>query len=147
MKLQTRIFGLAAFLIFAVLAVSGFAQGQQKVALKADKAGKGAKGEVTIADAKAGQKELTITVSGLRPNSVYTVWLVNMKPKMDMAGVGSGDYSFKSDEKGTANYSATIPSAELEKWRMFEIAYHPNGDAKDMKKMEIALSGPIDMGK
>jgi hypothetical protein len=70
-----------------------------------------------------------------------------MKPKMDMAGVGTGDYSFKSDDKGNATYTASISSAELEKWQMFEIAYHPDGNAKDMKKMQIALSGPIKMGK
>ncbi len=134
-------------IIFAVLTVSGLAYGEQKLALKADKGGKGAKGEVAIADTKPGQKELTITMSGLKPDSVYTVWVVNMKPKMDMAGVGTGDYSFKSDDKGVAKYSATISSAELEKWQMFEIAYHPDGDAKDMKKMQIALSGPIKMAK
>jgi hypothetical protein len=147
MKLQTKIFGLTAFLGFALLAVSSLAQDQQKIALKADKAGKGATGEVAIVDAKAGQKELTITIAGLKPNSVYTVWLVNMKPKMDMAGVGTGDYSFKSDAKGAASYSATISGAELAKWQMLEIAYHPGGDAKDMKKMQIALSGPIKMEK
>jgi hypothetical protein len=148
MKSQRRRYlALRMLMVFSVLTVFGLAYGQQKIALKADKGGKGAKGEVTIADAKADQKELTITMSGLKPDSVYTVWLVNMKPKMDMAGVGTGDYSFKSDEKGAAKYSATISSAELEKWQMFEIAYHPNGDAKDMKKMEIALSGPIKMGK
>lgn len=144
MKLQTRFWAL---LVFTVFAVSGLAEGQQKIALKADKAGKGAKGEVAIADAKAGQKEITITMTSLKPNSVYTVWLVNMKPKMDMIGVGSGDYSFKTDDKGTGNYSAAISNAELEKWQMIEIAYHPDGDAKDMKKMQIALSGPVKMGK
>ena len=147
MKLQKRYCALRMFLVFAVLTVSGVAYGQQKIALKADKGGKGAKGEVAIANAKAGEKELTITMTGLKPNSVFTVWLVNMKPKMDMVGVGTGDYSFKSDDKGTANYTASISSAELEKWQMFEIAYHPDGDAKDMKKMQIALSGPIKMGK
>lgn len=147
MKLQKRYWALRMLLVFTVLAVSGLAHGQQKIALKPDKAGKGAKGEVAIADAKAGQKELAITMTGLKPNSVYTVWLVNMKPKMDMAGVGSGDHSFKSDDKGAANYSATISSAELEKWQMFEVAHHPDGDAKDMKKMQIALSGPVKMGK
>jgi hypothetical protein len=146
-KLQKKCRALRMLIIFAVLTVSGLAYGEQKIALKADKGGKGAKGEVAIADTKPGQKELTITMSGLKPDSVYTVWLVNMKPKMDMAGVGTGDYSFKSDNKGVAKYSATISSAELEKWQMFEIAYHPDGDAKDMKKMQIALSGPIKMAK
>jgi hypothetical protein len=70
-----------------------------------------------------------------------------MKPKMDMLGVGTGDYLFKSDGKGIGNYTATISNAELEKWEMLEIAYHPDGNAKNMKKMQIALSGPIKMGK
>lgn len=147
MKLQRKYWALRMLLVFTVLTVSGLAHGQQKVVLKADKAGKGAKGEVAIADAKAGQKDVTITMTGLKPNSIYTVWLVNMEPKMDMAGVGTGDYSFKSDGKGAANYTAAISSAELEKWQMFEIAYHPDGDAKNMKKMQIALSGPIKIGK
>jgi hypothetical protein len=147
MKLQRKYWALRMLLVFTVLTVSGLAHGQQKIVLKADKAGKGAKGEVAIADAKAGQKDVTITMTGLKPNSIYTVWLVNMKPKMDMAGVGTGDYSFKSDGKGAANYAAAISSAELEKWQMFEIAYHPDGDAKNMKKMQIALSGPIKIGK
>jgi hypothetical protein len=132
---------------FIVFAVSAIAAGEQKITLKADKAGKGAKGEVVIIDGKADQKEITITMTGLKPNSVYTVWLVNMKPKMDMLGVGTGDYSFKSDGKGSGNYTATISNAELEKWQMFEIAYHPDGDAKDMKKMQIALNGPVKMQK
>ena len=123
------------------------AAGEQKITLKADKAGQGAKGEAVITDGKAGQKEITITMTGLKPNSVYTVWLVNMKPKMDMLGVGTGDYSFESDGKGIGNYTATISNAELEKWEMLEIAYHPDGNAKDMKKMQIALNAPVKMKK
>ena len=127
--------------------MSAIAANEQKITLKTDKAGQGAMGEVVIADGKAGQKEIIISMTGLKPNSVYTVWLVNMKPKMDMLGVGTGDYLFKSDGKGIGNYTATISNAELEKWEMLEIAYHPDGNAKNMKKMQIALSGPIKMGK
>ena len=147
MKAQKRNWALGIILVFTVFVMSAKAANEQKITLKADKAGQGANGEVVIADGKAGQKEITISMTGLKPNSVYTVWLVNMKPKMDMLGVGTGDYSFKSDGKGIGNYTATISNAELEKWEMLEIAYHPDGNAKDMKKMQIALSGPIKMGK
>ena len=147
MKAQKRNWALGIILVFTVFVMSAMAANEQKITLKADKAGQGAKGEVVIADGKAGQKEITISMTGLKPNSVYTVWLVNMKPKMDMLGVGTGDYSFKSDGKGIGNYTATISNAELEKWEMLEIAYHPDGNAKNMKKMQIALSGPIKMGK
>jgi len=147
MKAQKRNWALGIILVFTVFVMSAMAANEQKITLKTDKAGQGAKGEVVIADGKAGQKEITISMTGLKPNSVYTVWLVNMKPKMDMLGVGTGDYLFKSDGKGIGNYTATISNAELEKWEMLEIAYHPDGYAKNMKKMQIALSGPIKMGK
>ena len=147
MKAQKRNWALGIILVFTVFVMSAMAANEQKITLKADKAGQGAKGEVVIADGKVGEKEITISMTGLKPNSVYTVWLVNMKPKMDMLGVGTGDYSFKSDGKGIGNYTATISNAEFEKWEMLEIAYHPDGNAKNMKKMQIALSGPIQMEK
>jgi len=142
MKTHKRNWALGIILVVTVFVTSAMAAGEQKIALKADKAGQGAKGEVAIADGKASQKEIAISMTGLKPNSVYSVWLVNMKPKMDMLGVGTGDYSFKSDGKGIGNYTATISNAELEKWEMIEIAYHPDGDAKNMKNIQIALMAP-----
>jgi len=106
MKTQKRNWVLGIILFFTLFALSTMAAGEQKIPLKVDKAGRGAKGEVVITDGEAGQRGITITMTGLKPNSVYTVWLVNMKPKMDMAGVGTGDYSFKSDGKGNGNYTA-----------------------------------------
>ncbi len=129
-------------LAFALVTASASA-GQQTLVLKADKAGKGAKGEAVIKDAAKDQKEITIHATGLKPGAVYTVWLVNMKPKMDMVGVGSGDYSFKSDDKGVGHYSGAIAAAELAKWQMLEVALHPDGDPKNMKKMGIALTADL----
>ena len=63
---------------------------------------------------------------------------------MDMAGLGGGDYSFKSDEKGDASYSATIGSADLSKWQLIEPADHPSGDPKNAKElMNAALIGKL----
>ena len=143
MKIQKRTWALGVVLVLSLFVRSAMAANELTIKLKADKGGKGASGEVVIADAKAGQKAITISMTGLKPNSIYTVWLVNMKPKMDMLGVGTGDYSFKSDGKGVGNYTATISNAELEKWEMVEIAYHPDGDPKEMKKMQIALTGSV----
>ena len=67
-----------------------------------------------------------------------------MNPKMDMAGLGEGGYSLKSDDKGDASYSATIGSADLSKWQLIELAYHPSGDPKNMKElMNTALIGKL----
>ena len=121
--------------------------GEHKMALMADSAGKGAKGEAVIKDSGADRKEIVLHLTGLKSNSVYTVWLVNMKPKMDMIGIGEGDYAFKTDDQGNGHYSATVSADELQKWQMLEIAYHPDGDPKNMKKMGIALKTGLMMEK
>lgn len=137
---------LSALLVLAFTLFSGLAMaaGGTNVPLKADKHGKGSSGIAAVADKVSDQKEVTITLKGLKPDTVYTVWLVNMKPKMDMTGLGTGDFSFRSDGKGNANYSATIATTELSKWQLIEIAYHPSGDPKNMKEMEnTALIGKL----
>lgn len=132
---------VVAFSLFAGLAM---AAGEQKISLKAEKSGKGASGHVVISDKGADTREITLRAKSLKPDSVYTVWFVNMKPKMDMAGVGAGDYSFRTDGKGNATYTATVGSADLAKWQLFEVAYHPSGDPKNMKEMEnTALIGKL----
>jgi hypothetical protein len=39
-------------------------------------------------------------------------------------------------DKGNATYTATVRSADLAKWQLFEVAHHPSGDPKNMKEME-----------
>lgn len=142
----TFIVVLAAFMFVTAARAGDPAQTQgadPKITLKGyflRKAG----GEAVIKDAGPGQKEISITAHGLKPNAVYTVWLVNMKPKMDMMGLGQAmDYAFKSDDKGNGTYTGTIAAEDLAKWQMIEIAYHPTGDAKDMKKMKVAMKGGL----
>lgn len=124
------------FILLAHLTLSEAAE--QKIPLKGD-FWKSASGEAVIKDMAQGQKEISIDAKGLNANGVYTVWFVNMKPKMDMTGVGIGDYSFKTDAKGEGHYMANVPAAEIEKWQMLEVAYHPDGDPKNMKDIKIAL--------
>ncbi len=144
MQAKRKVFSSLLVVVISLFAGIAMAAGEEKIALKADKAGKGASGTAVIVGKGGDQKGVTITAKGLKPNSVYTVWLVNMKPKMDMAGLGEGDYSFRSDDKGNASYSATIGSADLSKWQLIDLAYHPSGDPKNMKEMEnTALIGKL----
>lgn len=134
---------IAAVLVFvlAVFTAAAFAQ-EHRVALKGEY-WKKASGEAVIKDAGAGQKEITIDASGLKKDSVYTAWFVNKTPKADMAGIGAGDFSFRSDNKGNAHYVAAVPASEPDKWQLIEVAYHRNKNPKDMKKMKIALKGDL----
>lgn len=87
--------------------------------------------------------KLTITARGLKPNAVYTVWLVNMQPTMTKAGAGTPPYDFKTDANGNANYSATLSESPVGKWQALFIVRHPTGDPKAMDKMEDALMGKL----
>lgn len=102
-----------------------------------------AKGNAVIQDVEEGKKEITVEASGLKPNSVYTLWFLSEERKEDMAGVGTGDYSFKSDAQGNASYRAVVPEDELRKWEKFEVAYHPDGNPRNLKDHKTALKGDI----
>ena len=115
----------------------------ERIALKGGEDMRGAGGEAVISDAGAGSKEVVITASGLKPNEVYTVWLVNMKPKMDMAGLGAGDYAFTSDASGNGRYTATVSGGTLDKWQVIKIAHHPDRNPGNMKKIGSALEGNL----
>jgi hypothetical protein len=104
---------------------------------------KGAKGEAVIKEVAEGQKEITVRAGGLRPNSVYTLWFVNEKPKMDMAGVGKPDYDFTSDAQGNATYTAVVPAAELKKWQIIKVAYHPDRNPRNMRNITTGLEAPL----
>lgn len=113
----------------------------ERIALKGGEDMRGATGEAVISDAGAGNKEVKITAQGLKPNEVYTVWLVNMKPKMDMAGLGTGDYAFTSDADGKGRYTATVSGGTLDKWQVIKIAHHPDRNPGNMKNIGSALEG------
>jgi hypothetical protein len=80
---------------------------------------------------------------GLKPNEVYTVWLVNMKPKMAMVGLGAGDYAFTSDANGNGRYTGTVSAVELGKWQQLKIAHHPDRNPRNMKNIGSALEGNL----
>lgn len=122
-------------------------KGGQKLMLMEGIAGKGAKGEALVKDSGSDQKEVSLMMTGLKPNSVYTVELTNMKPKMDMMGIGEGDYSFKSDDRGRGHYTAMVPADNWHRWQRLEVYFHPDGNPKGMKKMELALSADLKMEK
>ncbi len=86
---------------------------------------------------------LTITTKGLKPNAVYTVWLVNMQPTMTKAGAGTPPYDFKTDANGNAKYTTNLTESPVGKWQALMIVRHPSGDPKAMDKMEDALMGKL----
>lgn len=123
------------------LAPTAFAA--DRVILKPGSAVTQARGEAVVRSAAPGKQEVTITTQGLRPSAVYTVWLVNEKPRMSMTGLGKADYAFTTDEKGHGRYAATIAPAELAKWQLLKIAYHPDRKPGNMHNIVIDLEGDL----
>lgn len=86
---------------------------------------------------------LSIRARGLKPDKVYTVWFVNMKPKKNEIGAGSPPYMFKTDSYGNGIYETHLSELPFGKWAMLMIVLHPTGDPMDMKNMVGALSAKI----
>ncbi len=138
-----RVATMLTTLVLAVGISSLWAAGMQRLPLTPGPDGGGAKGEATIIDKDAATKEIIVAAGGLKPHATYTVWVVNTKPKMEMAGVGTGDYAFKSDAGGRGQFIGAFPAADLAKWRVLEVAHHPDGNPKNMKNMKVVLSGEL----
>ena len=86
---------------------------------------------------------INIQARGLRPDSVYTVWFVNMKPKKHETGAGTAPYMFRTDPWGNGSYSAPLKGSPFGKWATVMVVLHPNGNPKDMKHMVGALKAQL----
>jgi len=121
-------------LILGIASFSWAAMSGSEYELKATKKHPQAKGTALIS-----VTDISIQARGLKPDSVYTVWFVNMKPKKHESGAGQEPYMFKTDTNGYGSYSSPLNASPVGKWQMVMIVLHPNGDPKDMKNMVGAL--------
>jgi len=128
---------LPLVLVFLVLAGAAGA-GTVSFPLKAEKDSPAASGTAFLDDGK-----VRIQAEGLRPNEVYTVWLVNMKPKKQEAGAGTAPYAFRTDGQGKGSYEAGLSESPFGRWSTIMVVRHPAGDPADMKNMVPALSAGI----
>ena len=94
----------------------------------------GARGETAIRDVGAGQKEVLITAEGLKPNEVYTVWLVNMKPKRDMAGPGGGGFALSNAAPGKGQYAVSASGAGIGRGGGIAGAHPPPPHTRDQEQ-------------
>ena len=132
-------------IVFAILvtvvafsAASMAAVGAKKYSLMPTKAHPNASGTAHIDSGN-----ISIEAKGLKPDSVYTVWFVSMKPKKHETGAGEAPYMFKTDENGSAVYKSELYGSPFGKWEMVMIVLHPTGNPKDMKNMVGALRGKL----
>lgn len=135
----------AIFLIFSGVAAAYTIK--RFVPLK-DTTGIGASGEVTIERMgfMPAQRELSIDVFRLKPNSTYSVWLTNVKPELSRHALGVDVNHFRTDGGGKGRYVTTTSEYDLSHWRYIDIYLHPDNDPKNTKDMALSLRGDLKYG-
>jgi hypothetical protein len=125
-------------LTFVAFSISSIAGTGHELTLNAIKDHPRAKGTALI-----NENYVSVQGRGLKPDSVYTVWFVNMKPKKHETGAGSAPYMFKTDANGFGQYSSPLSKSPFGKWQMIMIVLHTNGDPTDMGSMVGALKAKL----
>jgi hypothetical protein len=134
--IKLKVIIIAAFIVSWSNAMAG--QMESTMSLEPTKEHPGATGLVAI-----NGDQLKIDVKGLRPDSVYTAWFVNTKPKKNETGAGQPPYMFKTDAAGNGKYTSTLDESPYGNWQMIMIVLHPDGDPKNMKNMVGALKADL----
>ncbi len=88
------------------------------------------------------QMRIDLKLSGLEPDGVYSVWLSEKEAGKQSPAAAKG-ISFKSDTKGNAEISAVLDKGAIEKSDQINIAYHPDGEAKNTEMAILLLSGDL----
>lgn len=138
-----RRIGFAVAIIFLALAFSATtAVVRENFTLKRVAPEKQAIGEVTVKQTGPVRSDriLGIDVFRLKPNSIYSVWLVHTRYDNKRVPAGlTGQNFLKTDGSGNAHYSDYTDEYKLD-WTTVEIAYHPDGDIKNTKDMVVVLT-------
>ncbi len=135
-------------LTLTLLSTVAVAAGDQKFSMWATPYAPSARGDLIMRDTEGTvrgvpQKEITIQAAGLHPDSLYTVWFANDKPKPQFSKLGEGDNSFRSDAKGFGTFTALVPVSDLSNWKSVEVAFQPTGDPNDVRTRQFALRSNI----
>lgn len=156
-RFRKRVLGLkGALALLLVLFAAGTATayyGFKRFVPLHDVRAAGASGEAlidTYGSWMPGERVIGIDVYRLKPNSVYTVWLVNTDTdayrKAGRMPLGIDTNSFRTDGKGLGRYATTANEYDLERWRFIEVDYHPDGDPGNTKDMVTVLQGDMVYG-
>jgi uncharacterized alpha/beta hydrolase family protein len=85
----------------------------------------GATGTVVI-DTKTGT-DVTIAITGLKPDGLYTAFFVNVKSKM-FQGVGQEPYVIPVDANGVVSFNGKIDKNSFLRFRKVAIYLNPGGE-------------------
>ncbi len=135
-------------LVLAVLTLSVFASARgdsdYEAATVALKGEGGANGEAvfrTVGGFMPLEYSLAVTVYGLEPNSVYSVWLAESPVQEGREPLGIETNRFKTDGSGKGRYVTSVSYLKLRDWRALAIYHHGGKDPENAKEMKMVLKG------
>ncbi len=134
-KIQILIIGLFTIVYISMGWASGISKSYILESMK--------KHPNAVGNAIIDQEHINLQVRGLEPDSVYTVWFANMKPKKQETGAGTAPYMFRTDPWGNGSYSSPLKETPFGKWSMIMVVLHPDGNPKNMKNMVGAFKAAI----
>ncbi len=141
------VFLLVSLILLAV--TLGFDYPARRILPLKDATGGGGSGEAIIErmGITYGQRSIGIDFSGLKPGSVYTVWLERKEPR-ELKPLGVDEHHFKTGADGKARYVTQSSEYDIDqfRWDYISIYYHPDGDPGNTKDMTLALSGDLKYG-
>jgi hypothetical protein len=141
---------LAAFLFLTAFDGAGvrmgLGDGGKRVVDLKDASGGSASGEVLIErqDKMPNLRTLGVTVNGLKPGSVYSVWYANEQAQRSPIGVETNH--FTTDAAGKGSYVTSVYEDVVDDWRYIDVMLHPDGNPKNTGGMMPALRGDIVYG-
>ena len=94
--------------------------------------------EITRTSFATPDRLLTVNLHKLKPNSVYSVWLVDKYAGERTPAGLTGQNHLRTDSAGNAVYKDHTSEYRLDR-NTIEIAYHPDGDPGNVKDMVVIL--------
>lgn len=132
------------FVGLALLSSLLLAPGWASERYKPGSTSRGSRGEfsTTAASGKAngaytiGKSGISVELKGLRPNGVYSVSLVKVRP---YASRGVPPVKFVADASGNAAVSLKVAQSSTKGWQLLLVNYLPKGDPKDTRSAKPIL--------
>lgn len=141
------VFLLVSLILLAI--TLGFDYPAKKILPLKDATGGGGSGEAVIErmGTTYGQRSIGIDLSGLKPGSVYTVWLERKEPR-ELKPLGVDEHHFKTGADGKARYVTQSSEYDIDNfhWDYITIYLHPDNDPGNTKDMTLALKGDLKYG-
>lgn len=87
---------------------------------------------------RSDRRELFLVVFHLKPDSVYSVWIMDKRSGRRIPAGLTGKNHFRTDGSGNGHYTHEADWLDFG-WNTLEVAYHPDGEPSNTDEMIVVL--------